>query len=122
MSGFNPNKPENFGAGMACGILFILDIPFAVFSILWNVAIPNVPIRSLGIVSFREIYSDKSTLGGIIAFVLVGVGVGGWFNKNGILGPGTMSCQHVWMIASGLLALVDIIGAIYSYTYKKQRS
>lgn len=122
MSGFNPNTKENFGAGFMCGMLFIFDMPFAILSIIWNFFFGIFfSVKSVGVVAFKEIYNEKSTVGGIIGFVLMGVGVGGWFNTAKILGPdSSMTFQQLWIVLAIIFASINLVGAFYVYYKDRQ--
>jgi len=114
MSGFNPNHKEGLGAGFICGILFVFDLPFALLSIVVNFLF-KAHIRSIGVVSFREIYSYKATFAGIMGFILMSVGIGGWFNPSPVMyGMGTLSYQEVWIIIQTCLAIINVTATIYS--------
>lgn len=77
------NKDQNFGSGMACGLLFACDLPYAILSISWNKIFKKFPLRSLGVISIQEILSTKDkNLEFYLGVILFGSFVFGWFHYN----------------------------------------
>lgn len=113
ISGFNPNSKNGFGSGLACGFLFVFDIPFTILSTIWNFFF-KYRLRSLGAISFKDIYTNP-TLGSILGFVITSIGIGGYFNQSNFIG--NITYQNVWIAISCLLAAIDIIASI-NYNHK----
>lgn len=111
-SGFNPNLKENFGAGLMCGLLVVLDAPFVIFAFLWNLVLGSVfYLRSFGITGIKEIVNKKSTLGGWLGFLLLLPGLRGWFRHETPVG--SISFQQLYIVAGIILAILGIAGSVY---------
>lgn len=108
--GINPSsKGHNIGSGMACGLCVTCDLPYAIVATFWNLVYKKFPLRSLGVVSFRDIiaYKDKN-VGFYFGVLLFGLGIPGWFHFN--------PCLYA---LSAIALIVGIVATIKVNTGKK---
>ncbi len=87
LGGFNPiSKENNFGSGMACGLLIAVDLPFAVVSFIWNKLNKKIEFRSVGLMSVKDVLkTDDKNIGFYLGTLLFGCGVFSWTHPNKFL-------------------------------------
>lgn len=102
-AGFNPNGKNGFGSGIACGLLFVFDLPLTVIASM--LMLFKVDIRSLGLYAFKDMRKKETTFGSIVGFILCSVGIGAWFNPD---------YQFIMVMVSIVLGIIGVIATFTS--------